>query len=155
MIDKKAWLPRKHPDHTHHPREEHDVIFLTLCTHLRAPILATDDVHDTLRKLWVDSSHWTLGRYVIMPDHVHLFVVRSAKGTASLKRWTSWWKREASIRLSLGDGRWQEDFWDTRMRSEEHYASRWMYVKNNPVRKGLVTHPDLWRYQGEIYILRA
>jgi putative transposase len=155
MSDKQLWLPRKRPDHTPHPREECDIIFVTVCTHLRSPLLANHLVHETLRRLWFDSSHWIVGRYVLMPEHVHLFVVRAGKGTASVKKWISWWKRELTIQLNLGSGRWQEDFWDTRIRSEEHYVSRWMYVRNNPVRAGLVPNPDLWRYQGEIYILKV
>src|SRR6516225_567201 len=50
--------------------------FVTFCTHLRKPFLACDDVHaafvaysERARDLNV-----AVGRYVIMPDHIHLFV---------------------------------------------------------------------------------
>jgi REP element-mobilizing transposase RayT len=50
--------------------------FVTFCTHLRKPFLARDDVHSAFvayseraRDLNV-----AVGRYVIMPDHIHLFV---------------------------------------------------------------------------------
>ena len=51
--------------------------FVTFCTHLRKPFLAREEVHAAFvaysehaqRELNV-----AVGRYVIMPDHVHLFV---------------------------------------------------------------------------------
>ena len=33
---------------------------------------------------------------------------------------------------------WQSDHWDTRLRSGESYDAKWEYVRNNPVRAGLV-----------------
>ncbi len=43
---------------------------------------------------------------------------------------------------------WQRDFWDTQLRDIRHYDDKWHYVRNNPVRKGLVANVDAWPYQG-------
>lgn len=155
-MTKKQPLPsRKHPDHTPHPRDSCDILFVTVCTNQRVPFLANNAIHLTLQKLWLEASHWIVGRYVIMPNHVHLFAVRAGSGKASLQQWIGWWKREVSVTLNLGPERWQRDFWDTRMRSPEHYASKWIYVRDNPVRAGLVRYHELWRYQGEIHKLKV
>jgi putative transposase len=49
---------------------------------------------------------------------------------------------------------WQKGFFDHVMRSGESYAQKWEYVRNNPVRAGLVVEADAWLFQGEIYQLR-
>ena len=145
---------RKHPIHSPSLSNTHDIIFITVCTNKRIPILANDPSHLTLLNLWRDSSQWLVGRYVLMPDHVHLFTVRAHHGTVSLKSWIGWWKRHFSVALKMGSGTWQTDFWDTRMRTPEHFSSKWLYVRDNPVREGLVACYSDWKYQGEIHNLR-
>jgi len=59
--------------------------------------------------------------------------------------------------LSTTQGQvWQEGFFDHVLRSDESYAEKWNYVRQNPVRAGLVARAEEWPYQGEIvYIDRA
>jgi putative transposase len=45
---------------------------------------------------------------------------------------------------------WQRGHWDRQMRGREHYDDRWEYVRQNPVRAGLLRSPDQWPWQGEI-----
>ena len=40
------------------------------------------------------------------------------------------------------------------MRSEEDFAEKLQYVRENPVRKGLVTAPEEWRFGGRVAELR-
>ena len=46
--------------------------------------------------------------------------------------------------------RWQKGFFDHVIRSEESYAQKWVYVRDNPVRAGLVRSAEDWPYAGEI-----
>jgi len=71
----------------------------------------------------------------------------------SLEVWIRYWKRAHSIIAGNPTQRWQSGHWDTRLRPGEGYAQKWEYVRNNPVRRGLVHHPDDWPYQGEIFPL--
>jgi putative transposase len=48
----------------------------------------------------------------------------------------------------------QRDHWDRQLRSDESYDQKWEYVRENPVRAGLVTDRDAWPYQGELNELR-
>jgi len=50
-------------------------------------------------------------------------------------------------------GKWQRKGWDSRLRRSESYAEKWAYVRENPVRKGLVKPPDDWPYQGRLNVL--
>jgi hypothetical protein len=51
-------------------------------------------------------------------------------------------------RLS-GEGTWsgmQSGFFEHRLRTQAEYDEKASYVRKNPVRKGLVTAPELWPY---------
>ena len=92
-----------------------------------------------------------------MPDHIHLFVRGGAD--FNLGRWIGPLKQALSraAKLSRRIGRvWQEGFFDHVLRSDESYSQKWNYVRENPVRAGLVKSAEEWPYQGEIvYIDRA
>jgi REP element-mobilizing transposase RayT len=45
---------------------------------------------------------------------------------------------------------WQEEFFDHVLRSNESYSQKWDYVRENPVRAGLVEKAEDWPRQGEI-----
>jgi putative transposase len=149
---------RSHP--AHHPllsRERRPIIImLTVCTMNRKPILVGEDVHELLKQMW-KSPHakWRVGRYVIMPDHVHLFCAPATNPPEPLAPWVRWWKASASKVWPRAAEHpiWQRDFWDRQLRSGDNYGERWEYVRQNPVRAGLVTTPEAWQYQGEIDIL--
>jgi putative transposase len=55
----------------------HPVFFVTACTYRRKTLLATDAVHNAFVRFFqraYDEHGIAVGRYVIMPDHIHLFV---------------------------------------------------------------------------------
>jgi putative transposase len=155
MLTSNKFPIRKTPDHSPHPRLREDIIFITVNTEGRIPILANKASHMALHSIWHDSTNWIVGRYVIMPDHVHLFARKVFAESIDLDGWVTWWKRSFLTTLNLEPGMWQRGYWDTRMRSPEHYSAKWIYVINNPVRKRLVARSEEWEYQGEIYRLRA
>jgi putative transposase len=92
-----------------------------------------------------------VGRYVIMPDHVHLFVCGDeefdlgrwiARLKQALTRANCWSKDSGQI--------WQEGFFDHILRNDESMNAKWEYIVQNPVRAGLVNRTEDWPYQGEI-----
>jgi len=131
------------------------IIFVTVCTLDRKPILTRDDIHQTLRRAWQKADHWIVGRYVIMPDHIHLFCAPARPDHLDIKRWITFWKSEASKQWPRPEEHpiWQSDGWDTQLRRGESYSAKWEYVRQNPVRKSLVADPDQWPFQGEIATL--
>jgi putative transposase len=141
---------------THHPgvdRHNQPIIhFITVCTKDRRPVLASILMHEILRKAWEAADAFMVGRYVIMPDHLHLFCSPVQTGPHYLQPWIRYWKSLATRRLpNVGKAQlWQRDFWDTQMRNAENYATQWEYIRFNPVRSGLVTDPNEWPYQGEM-----
>ena len=98
---------------------------------------------------------------VIMPDHVHLLftalrdangwtfalpeILRAIKGTSA----------RSINQLSSRTGRvWQDESFDHVLRGDESLRETMEYIRQNPVRKGLVKKPEdyewLWVDAGEI-----
>jgi len=128
------------------------IVFLTVCTKDRKPHLANSKAHKTLTAWWSRSTRWLVGRYVILPDHVHLFC--SPGSDESLQQWVPYWKNMTARELKTGaEPFWQRDYWDTQLRTGDSYEAKWDYVRHNPVRHGLVASADDWPYQGELNIL--
>jgi len=136
---------------------DHPVYFLTACTRARGTYLAGPNIQqafvDFARK---GTEHGVLvGRYVIMPDHVHLFTAFSPHAPL-LSEWMKGLKRAMSgdlKRMQIASPFWQKGFFDHVLRSAESYEEKWLYVRENPVRAGLVSKAEEWPYQGEIHPL--
>ena len=131
------------------------IYFVTACTLDRRPILDCELVHDAFRIFCLNSPQhgaW-VGRYVLMPDHLHLFVIVDA---ISLSNWVKSLKTTLSKTLrTLGCDapHWQKGFFDHLLRSSESYSQKWDYVRDNPVRAGWVAILEDWPYAGEIHDL--
>jgi putative transposase len=157
------------------------VFFITFCTRDRKRIDPLTSANDALVKYGKDALeefNVALGRYVMMPDHVHFFVRGDANFT--LSQWVGGLKRAISIAVSKDavvarvsrarspkrldissqpvrlplqgkqNSLWQPGFFDHVLRNDESYAQKWEYVRDNPVRAGLVTSWQEWPHQGEI-----
>ena len=134
----------------------HPVYFITSCTVDRHPLLASPRVTEILRNEWErarDHHGWLIGRYVVMPDHVHFFCAEVAGGSRhSLSRfvgaWKEWTAKGLVRSLGLSAPVWQTRFFDHLLRTDESYADKWAYVRENPVRAGLVEDSGSWPFQG-------
>jgi putative transposase len=151
-------IGRKHPIHldVHDRRDTPLIVYLTVCAKRRKPILASSEAHALLIDAWRSAKMWQVGRYVIMPDHVHLFCAPSESETQPLLQWIKYWKSAVARTWAnrVESPIWQRHFWDTQLRKNESYDQKWQYVVENPVRAGLVTKPEDWPYQGEANILQ-
>jgi len=118
------------------------LFFITFNTYRRRKLLANSIVHHALIKFarMGEARGIGVGRYVIMPDHVHLFVRGSPEFV--LAQWVRILKRTISKAISIEPPHWQEGFFDHLIRHSESYAQKWEYVRQNPVRAGLVSIPE-------------
>jgi len=133
------------------------IYFITSCTQGRDPLLANDTVHRLFSTEWqtAEIRHgWRIGRYVIMPDHVHFFcaALPEAKPLAKfMQRWKEWTGKSVLSALRRPAPLWQHRFFDHVLRTPESYAEKWSYVSQNPVRAGLSATPEAWPYSGHIH----
>jgi putative transposase len=112
------------------------LFFVTICTIHRQKIADLETVHQAFRKYVgraLNEFGVAVGRYVIMPDHMHFFVRGSVD--FELARWINGLKRSISIAMGATN--------------DESYGQKWEYVQENPVRAGLVKRADEWPHQGE------
>jgi REP element-mobilizing transposase RayT len=97
---------------------------------------------------------WRVFEYVVMPNHVHLFLELVACAVPStdepqlkkvlhqFKRWTG---HEAARMLSLdGERFWQEEWFDHWSRSDEEDERICAYIRRNPEKAGLVQDYRDW-----------
>jgi len=113
--------------------------FLTCCTAPRGHNqLCRPDVAGFVKT----SLEYHQGRYrcrlhacVLMPDHLHLLT--------NLVRLMTNWKRLVARSYGVG---WQRDFFEHRLRRDEHFDAKVDYMRQNPVRAGLVSSGTDWPY---------
>jgi len=132
------------PDHAY---------FLTVCARPgTAPF--TDPA---LARILLESMDWLrehrgvrVYAYCLMPDHIHLLLRPGGGGQTvgdlirSLKRFTT----RQSWSLGYEGVLWQSRFYDHILRRSEDGWAIAEYIRQNPVRKGLVAEPDDYPYTG-------
>ena len=131
------------------------IVFLTVCTKGRKRVFARGPAHDTLVRAWRDADRWVVGRYVVMPDHIHLFCSPADAEAPPLTQWAHFWRSAVSRTWPWPAEHplWLDSVWDRQLRSGDSYDRKWEYVRENPVRHGLVRHWREWPYRGELSVL--
>ena len=188
-------LPVRHRPSRNSVMTFHDnraiLLYVTIVTANRMPVLACAAVAECILAAWAAATDWLVGRYVIMPDHIHFFCAPASYPPPDFHRWMAYWKSlsaksywrimggahscateegvvaaDAQERVPPVCGAdaqervpprnpplWQRNCWDRQLRTGESYSQKWEYVRNNPVRKGLVANAGDWPYQGELNVL--
>jgi REP element-mobilizing transposase RayT len=131
------------------------IYFVTIGTAGRRRCLTERPLTQIIRDAWNSSPHtsgWFVGRYVIMPDHVHFFAraTPDAKSLSSFVRdWKRWTAHQAANIANIPPPLWPPEFFEHVLRSPESYSLKWDYVRTNPVRAGLAVTTEGWPYAGE------
>ena len=139
-------------------------VFLTVCTEKRERWLAQTPVQKALHDIWQQTATaWLVSDYLLMPDHLHLFCApHDLKFT--IERWLGFWKDQLAKKLKgqsgaaappyQAIGKFQAGGFHHRLRDGESYSQKWQYVRENPVRAGLVAQPEDWPYFGRVHEIR-
>jgi len=89
--------------------------------------------------------------FLVMPDHVHALVAVPADRELSSE--ISLWKRFTVKRAGIA---WQDGFFEHRMRAGEQFDLKYRYVRENPMRAGLVKQafdwPWVWAPDVPVYL---
>jgi REP-associated tyrosine transposase len=130
--------------------------FITICTIHGQKIRDLGTVHRLFEshiRRARDEFAIAVGRYVIMPDHLHFFIRGS--DNFNLGQWVNGLKRAISVSLGAAKKRplWQPGFFDHVLRNDERYGEKWKYVRENPVRAGLVLRAYDWPHQSEFVVI--
>ncbi|MBI2486811.1 MAG: transposase [Deltaproteobacteria bacterium] len=127
----------------------------TTVTINREPIFKNSKAADTLLEtiLFGKRRRWYyLLSFVIMPDHIHLIVIPREKNiSVCMKSIKGFSARQINELFSRIGSIWQEGFYDYILDSEEKVVNRIKYIEENPVRKGIVTYAEDYKYSSIKY----
>ncbi len=144
--------------HVHRWSQAEVTYFVTCCTEGRRAGLVEPRVARTLTELVgaadACGDATTLG-FTVMPDHIHWLFVLGPR--LALGRLVARFKAQSREALAEAGLRWQRDFFEHRLRSEERVEAYGRYIFLNPYRAGLAAagrcwphwrclHPELFRF---------
>ena len=87
--------------------------------------------------------------YLFMPDHLHLILQGTGKDSEVIKsadlfkQKTGYWFGQ-----NMGCSKWQKDYYDHIIRSNEDLISQIYYILKNPVRAGLTDEWKEYKFMG-------
>jgi REP element-mobilizing transposase RayT len=132
-----------------HYQKPGSTIFVTFCKLSPEPFPESARSIVLEHCLYEDKRRIQLFAAVVMPDHVHLLlnvlpdergwpytlptILKSIKGVSS---------RNVNEALNWCSPIWQEESFDHVLRSQESFEEKLEYVRQNPVRRGLVRRPE-------------
>ena len=99
-----------------------------------------------------DGVKYRLLAWVIMPNHVHALVEiwQVPMGTI-LHGWKSYTSKAANKILRREGSFWEDDYFDRKIRDEQHFWRVVRYIKNNPMSAHLVRAPEDWPWSSARY----
>lgn len=94
---------------------------------------------------------YELVEWCIMPNHVHVLinVLPGSSLSTIMHSWRTFTAHEANKVLGRTGQFWMHEYFDRYIRDEEHLNKTINYIRNNPVKAGLVTDYDSWRWRGD------
>jgi putative transposase len=117
--------------------------FITICCEARAANqLCREDITRVLfetGRCYHDTQKRYLKILLLMPDHLHVLV--GIPGNADLSNLLRDFKR---VTATIARIHWQRNCFDHRLRHDESEAEKFEYIRQNPVRAGLIVNP--WRH---------
>jgi len=124
-------------------------IFVTFCKRTQEPLSPASRSVVLQSCLVGNNRTMHLHAVVVMPEHVHLLLtpLRNAEGWPfPLKDILKLVKGPAARGVNLLNrtcgALWQDESFDHVLRSNESFEEKLEYVRQNPVRRGLVTRPE-------------
>jgi REP element-mobilizing transposase RayT len=114
------------------------------CT-LRDPCIARL-VENALQ--YFDSERYRLITWVIMPNHVHVFIEQFPNHPLAdvIDSWKSFTARKANKILNQSGRFWYPDYFDRYVRDIQHFDAVVYYIHQNPVKAGLVEEAEDWPF---------
>ena len=88
---------------------------------------------------------WLPWVFILMPDHVHMIAGFSRQ--YRIEAVIEAWKRYAATKYKIV---WQRGFFEHRLRSNESVEEKAGYIRQNPVRAGLVQDAAEWPFLLEL-----
>jgi len=137
----------------------HDLHFITFSCYDGQPLLSTARRRDLFLEVLErvrQRYSWVVLAYVVMPEHVHLLVNEPAERPLSTaiqalklgcaRRVAGEQRRNAELLASGPQHFWEARYYDFNVCTATKRVEKLRYIHRNPVKRGLVEAPELWRW---------
>jgi putative transposase len=119
--------------------------FITLCVEDRRNVLDNPAAFQAIKAFCRPNPNWHTVGAVAMPDHFHALVCPIKDREAGITQFSADLKRFVRSEVHAV-WKWQEGVFDRLLRRDEFAESKWQYIRENPVRAGLVNRWWDWPY---------
>lgn len=123
--------------------------FLTLCCEPRIPVLTATTAVSAIRQEITaiePDDHWIVRGAVVMPDHVHLLITLG--DSLPLGKAVARLKSKTRRNLLIQGVKWQDNYFEHRLRPEDSIEAVLRYLHLNPYRSKLLetvqVYPHFW-----------
>jgi len=127
----------------------HGCYFITASTFQKRNLLQSD----RMRALFVDvllhyrrQEKYLLHDFVIMPDHFHLLITPLVTLERVMQLIKGGFSFRAKRELGFSHEIWQPSYYDRRVRDAEEFFAFREYIRQNPVKRHLVSVTEEYRY---------
>ena len=119
----------------------YSVYFITAATAQRTPLFRKEPMAQLFIEVlfhYRDHKNYLLHEFVVMPDHFHLLISPTLSLERSLQLIKGGFSYRAKKELGFAGEIWEKSFYDRRVRGAEDYYNFKQYIRQNPVKQGLV-----------------
>ena len=150
-------MKNRNPDNPHSANlrkfrctQESATFFVTKCLEPRKKVLEGTIARAICETLgyYAENDKIMLAAFVVMPDHWHaLFAVLNGEPIKKkMHSMGSWIGRSVNNHLRKHGVKWQDGFYETRIRSSKQFSYVLHYIEQNPVRAGLTQQKENWQW---------
>jgi putative transposase len=135
--------------------------FITCSCYRRQQFLGSAKRRDLFLRILeeVRGKYDAIAGYMVMPEHFHLLITEPKRGTPPLvmqvlkQRVSRACRKKKRESKQLGIWQeeeapafWQRRYYDFNVYSQRKHMEKLRYMHRNPVKRGLVKAPELWRW---------
>ncbi len=131
--------------HSIYDRKCEITYFLTYGVAAKKNVLNNSHYFEALQQAIQQADRWHIECVIVMPDHVHLLTAPFNRDE-SVGKLAGFLKKRSKF-LCKGSWDWQPGSFDHLLRSAESAEQKWKYIRENPVRAGLVERWQDWPYR--------
>ena len=119
----------------------YSIYFITVATAQRKPLFRKEPMARLFVEVlfhYRDHKNYLLHEFVLMPDHFHLLISPTLSLERSLQLIKGGFSYRAKKELGFAGEIWEKSFYDRRVRGAEDYYNFKQYIRQNPIKQGLV-----------------
>src|SRR6266704_4451426 len=125
----------------HRGNTGYSVYFITASNAKRLPLFRKEPMARLFVEVlfhYREHKNYLLHEFVLMPDHFHLLISPTLSLGRSLQLIKGGFSYRAKRELAFAGEIWERSFYDRRVREAEDYYNFKQYIRQNPIKQGLV-----------------